>query len=138
MLSEMVSKENEIDAENANEDEYESMEKMSDIVSVILSEREEERRSRHWTVRSLMMILNVLPTIVGYLCRFTIPLTDDDHWDDRIAMMSCITAPLFILFAFDLFDEEIGNGVEMWHIAIVIGTVLSAVTAFHILQKYKL
>ncbi len=85
-----------------------------------------------------MKIVNASPIVIGFLCRVTIQLTDEEHWDDRIAMISCITAPLLIQFAFGISSVEIVDGVELWHIAIVGGTVSSAVTAHYIRRKYAL
>ncbi len=127
MLNDVMTKGKRLDIPD-DVDDYESTEKMSDILSSFQSERSEQKRNRHWLLRSVLKVVNAPPIVIGFLCRITIPLTDEEHWDDRIAMISCITAPLFMQFAFGILSLEIVDGVELWHIAIVGGTVTSAVT----------
>ena len=67
----------------------------------------------------------------------SIPLTDNEHWNDWIGIISCVAAPPFILFEFDILTIEIADGFEMWHLSILVGTLLSVFTAFRIRQKYK-
>ena len=48
-----------------DDDGYDSIEKMSDILSSILSERAENKKNRHWLIRYLSFIMNIPPMMNG-------------------------------------------------------------------------
>eukprot|EP01084_Bolivina_argentea_P284576 487769_1 len=111
-------------------------ETMSDIVSDLLIEQSEKNSRRHWSIKIVLFILSIPIKFINYICKLTIPLTDNKRWNDRIAMMSCIFSPLWILFSFGIFHTEIGI-FEMWHIGLIFGIIMFLFTFYFIQKKYK-
>eukprot|EP01084_Bolivina_argentea_P284574 487767_1 len=127
---------NDNDSDNDSDSDSDSMERMSDILSSLLSEQSEEnKKKRHWSITILLFILNIPNIIIDCLCKITIPLTDYKHWNDYIAVTSCITSPLWILLGFGIFRQEIYM-FELWHIGLLIGILMSIITFVFIRKKH--
>ena len=69
----------------------------SDAGSIPSSSDESDSESNRPVIVQYLMKLMGLPLIiVTYLCIITVPMTDKT-WDDRIAPVTCLTAPVFAL-----------------------------------------
>ncbi len=62
-------------------------------------------------------------TLASFLFKITISLPDDEHWNDYLAVIHCITAPLLICFAFELFELY-----YYWLSPMIFGAIMSILT----------
>eukprot|EP01084_Bolivina_argentea_P005171 9774_1 len=58
-------------------------------------------------LRGLYLVLSFPVFVINILCILTIPSTSIKYWNDYIALLSCLSAPIWFMFGFGLMDVEI-------------------------------
>ena len=90
----------------------------------------------------LILTLKGPTLIVDFLCWITIPKIDEESWNDKIAIISCILTPLLFIFSWEIYDIDIFEGdnftVSVWWITLIFGIVMAIVTALQIKVKYAM
>eukprot|EP01084_Bolivina_argentea_P141415 248494_1 len=114
---------------NEEDDDEFDIETMSDILSMVLTEKRiETNKCTHWSIKLLLFLFRLPTFIVDCLCKITIPLTNEKYWNDMLSILSCITAPLWVLFSFGIF--------EYWYIAIALSFPCIIASSYYARKKY--
>lgn len=88
--------------QRARQDSLASTVASSDAGSIPSSSDESDSMSNRPPIVRWLFFIAGLPTIiVTYACIITVPMTDK-NWDDRIAPITCLTAPVFALVEYYL------------------------------------
>eukprot|EP01084_Bolivina_argentea_P015273 28556_1 len=87
---------------------------------------------KHWCLRGTILILYGPIYIARLIMRITIPLTDKEAWNDKFAVITCITSPMFFCFVFELFETG-----YYWIFALIFGIIMGIITYYLCQKKYK-
>ena len=119
-----------------HDDERESSMTVSKLKKKIDKERESEMS---FGKKLVLNTLKIPIFILDLLWRITIPLTDEHHWNDWIAVLSCIVAPIWIQFAFapESISEFIGDSFPVVGVVAVIGFEMALFTLWRVRRKYR-
>ncbi len=109
------------------------------MVSRAISFEDSLNKERVLWQRILVSIVCGPTLLIDALCKYIIPLTNFEDWNDYKAMMSCVTAPVFMQYSFGFISVYLKLGqahLPILAITVLFGICMGCVTYWRVRLKY--